>query len=189
MTGDARYEIQDDQFIQRAPANAVRNQVIATISAHCWLASTHRPAARIHAGDLAVVIDQAPAAWTLIPDIALFAPTFLLDGQEHHHSETAPSVVIDIHDESRPMMDLRRRARLYLRAGVQTVILLDPFRGLVEQFDRHAPAQSCSAADAIDLDSWIPGVSIPTAALRLTPDVWGIVRNPAPSHQDEPVAI
>jgi Uma2 family endonuclease len=99
------------------------------------------------------------------PDVALVWSERLPAGSDDDELHIAPDFVAEVVSPTNTFDDQLDRVASYLEAGVPLVWVVQPRRRWVHVFRRSGPAALYRAADTIDQEPLLPGLSLPVADL------------------------
>lgn len=96
------------------------------------------------------------------PDIAYISAEKLpLDTRVRGYAEVVPDLVVEIISPSDQAVAVYDKAQMWLRFGVQLVLLVDPDARTVTVLPQDGPAQTLTDADTLDGGDVLPGFTCP----------------------------
>lgn len=96
------------------------------------------------------------------PDIAYISAEKLpLDTRVRGYAEVVPDLVVEIISPSDQPVSVQDKAQMWLRFGVQLVMLVDPDARTVTVLSQDGPAQTLTDADTLNGGDVIPGFTCP----------------------------
>ena len=162
-TGDVRRELVDGEVIEMTPAGGVHGRVTNRIALKLTLHVDAHGGGEVVTGDVGFVLSlPGDPERVRAPDVAFIATARLPGGQlPQGFIPGAPDLAVEVLSPSDNPVEVQRKVRDYLEAGVRMVWVVVP---LVRTVTVHRPDGSARLArepEHLDGEDVLPGLRIP----------------------------
>jgi Uma2 family endonuclease len=164
-----QYELIEGELIQVSPTIGKSGRHEMYIG---WLIMDHvlrHDLGYVYSSSTGFIVARSPDS-VLSPDVGFISRDRIPDeGEEQHFLATVPDLAIEVLSPSNRPGEMRRKARMYLAAGVKMIWIVDPQKQTVAIWAPDTPERVLTSDEIVDGSDVLPGFQIRVADLLKLP--------------------